>query len=434
MSANKTTSSYWKTRMTTLPTKNGSDDQTNTLYIRVQFAGTREYLPLGTLDKTVGAERAKELYLLVLGEKLEEAKTKYAVRKHLEKKDCITVGDYLEVVKERGDLWIRTFTTYVNCLKLILSEILNLEKTKKRFSYRDGGNDEWTQKILDVPLSDISRDKVQTWRSSRIKAAGDDPPKVLAATRTANSNIRNARSLFSDKIVEKIGIMDLPDPRPFYKIKLTGNGSYKFTSENDSRDLLRKARSELKENKPEAYKVVVLAGVFGLRRGEIDTLERARFDLKRFRLTVSRTEFFRGKTDASEDSLDMEQEVADEIGELLKIGSSKFFVESPREAKSPGALRTYRCQEVFDEVIEWLRGQGVRGNKPLHILRKEVGAEIASEKGIYAAKDYLRHSTIDTTATYYADQKNPVTPGFGSVFKRSAQPSGRKRKTTGRMK
>ena len=132
--------------------------------------------------------------------------------------------------------------------------------------------------------------------------------------------------------------------------------------------------------------------------------------------------------------MDMEQEVADEISELLKIGSSKFFVESPREAKSPGALRTYRCQEVFDEAIEWLRGQGVRGNKPLHILRKEVGAEIASEKGIYAAKDYLRHSNIDTTATYYADQKNPVTPGFGSVFKRLAQPSGRKRKTTGRMK
>ena len=62
--------------MTTLPTKNGSDAQTNTLYIRVQFAGTREYLPLGTLDKTVGAERAKELYLLVLGGKLEEAKTR----------------------------------------------------------------------------------------------------------------------------------------------------------------------------------------------------------------------------------------------------------------------------------------------------------------------------------------------------------------------
>ncbi len=76
MSGNKLTSSYWKKRLVQLPTKAGDDKQTATLYIRAQFGGKREYLPVGTLDKTVGAERAKDVYLHLLAGKIDEAKTK----------------------------------------------------------------------------------------------------------------------------------------------------------------------------------------------------------------------------------------------------------------------------------------------------------------------------------------------------------------------
>ena len=48
---------------------------------------------MGTLDKTIVAERAKEIYLLMLAGKTEEAKSKYGVRKLAEKKELITVGD-----------------------------------------------------------------------------------------------------------------------------------------------------------------------------------------------------------------------------------------------------------------------------------------------------------------------------------------------------
>jgi len=57
------------------------------------LGGKREYLPVGTLDKTIVAERAKEIYLLMLAGKTEEAKSKYGVRKLAEKKELITVGD-----------------------------------------------------------------------------------------------------------------------------------------------------------------------------------------------------------------------------------------------------------------------------------------------------------------------------------------------------
>jgi integrase len=418
MSANKSTSSYWKKRLVKLPTKAGDDTETATFYIRAQFGGKREYLPVGTLDQTIGAERAKEVYLLFLAGKIEEAKTKYAVRKHVEKKVLVTVSDYLEIVKARGDILEITYTGYVHSLKLIVSEILKLPKTNGRFSYKDGKHNAWQQKILDTPLADITRDKVLGWRSARIKAAAGNPVKVLSATRTANSNIRCARSLFSAKLLEKLNVVGLPDPLPFHKIKLDGNGSCKYKSQVNPRTLLNEAQDELREAKPEVYKVIILALIFGLRRGEIDLLERTSLDIKRLRIVIQGTEYFHPKNKSSEDELDMEEEVAEELKALMDSGNSRFFVESDQPPKALGAHRYYRCQAVFDKALAWLRGKGIKGNKPLHTLRKEVGAEIASEKGIYAAQGYLRHAQISTTEAIYADQKKRITPGFGNVFKK----------------
>ena len=50
----------------------------------------------------------------------------------------------------------------------------------------------------------------------------------------------------------------------------------------------------------------------------------------------------------------------------------------------------------------------MKAQKPIHTLRKEVGALIASEQGIYAASRYLRHSDIQVTAAYYADKKRKI--------------------------
>ena len=37
-------------------------------------------------------------------------------------------------------------------------------------------------------------------------------------------------------------------------------------------------------------------------------------------------------------------------------------------------------------------------NKPLHEMRKEIGALVATQHGIYDASRFLRHSDITTTA------------------------------------
>lgn len=77
----------------------------------------------------------------------------------------------------------------------------------------------------------------------------------------------------------------------------------------------------------------------------------------------------------------------------------------------------YRCALVFDALNEWLRQHGVTTNKPLHTLRKELGALVTTKHGIFAAKDMLRHSDISTTARHYADHKARISVGLGRLLR-----------------
>jgi hypothetical protein len=67
---------------------------------------------------------------------------------------------------------------------------------------------------------------------------------------------------------------------------------------------------------------------------------------------------------------------------------------------------------VFQRLYEWLRAKGVSANKPLHELRKEIGALIATKHRIFAASTYLRHADITTTARHYADHKARISGWF----------------------
>jgi len=66
-------------------------------------------------------------------------------------------------------------------------------------------------------------------------------------------------------------------------------------------------------------------------------------------------------------------------GELLELfrgyrarATSAFVIESLAQPKSGISCSHYRCQEVFDRLIAWLRHNDVKGNKPLHTLRNGI--------------------------------------------------------------
>ena len=54
-----------------------------------------------------------------------------------------------------------------------------------------------------------------------------------------------------------------------------------------------------------------------------------------------------------------------------------------------------------------------RPRKPLHELRKELGALVTAEHGIYAASRVLCHSNVATTAKHYTDLKTRPVVNVG---------------------
>jgi integrase len=107
-----------------------------------------------------------------------------------------------------------------------------------------------------------------------------------------------------------------------------------------------------------------------------------------------------------------------------------IFVIKSRRAPVPAKPRQYyRCNAVFDRLMEWLRKQGVNGPKPLHTLRKEYGSLLTRSYGIHAASRALRHADLRTTSEHYSDSTAQVTPGLGASWQTV---SGRARINVGR--
>jgi hypothetical protein len=96
--------------------------------------------------------------------------------------------------------------------------------------------------------------------------------------------------------------------------------------------------------------------------------------------------------------------------------SGPFVIESARVPRHCASRTNYRCTKHFDALYQWLREHGVTARKPLHELRKELGALLATEHGIFAAQSVLRHAQISTTAAFYADKKRRITAGLGSYL------------------
>src|SRR4030095_5429713 len=96
---------------------------------------------------------------------------------------------------------------------------------------------------------------------------------------------------------------------------------------------------------------------------------------------------------------------------------------SDRQPRNDSARPYYRADAVFERLNEWLRFKGVKANKPLHEMRKEIGALIATKLGIYAASRFLRHSDITTTARHYADHKTRISVDLGRLLDTDVKPA-----------
>lgn len=410
----KTHKDYWKVRLEKrCYTSAGELAEVNEWSVRIQHLGKRRSFALGTSNAEAAAVKARDCYLAIYAGGWEAAEARFNPEMIVQRDDP-TVGDFLREVEAKAGLKPKTFRNYSSYFRRIVADSFGMGDTDDKFAHRNGGHTAWLERVDKVRLAAVTPARIEEWRKSYIRAAQDNPLRQGSATRSSNSYLRCARSLFSKKWLKKLKVR-LPEVLPFHEVVIKKSRPPKYQSSINPAKLLQAARQHLAAENPEAYKVFLLAFGAGLRKGEIDALECGHFDFEKGIVVVEPTEFHDLKTEESEAAVEVDQALAQELKRLMPV-ASRFYVVVDAPPR-PGLNRQYyRAESVFQSLYKWLSEQGVKAPRPLHTLRKEFGSMINSRFGLFAAMTALRHSNITTTSEYYVDNKRRIAFPIAELF------------------
>jgi integrase len=400
------------------------------------FKSKRLSFGLRTGNKDAAARIARDIYndLLTLG--VEGALAKHRPERQEEPAKAATIGTWIAAAEQVFDGRPATFGSYARSLRLIAGDILSVSKTKKRFAASK--KSAYRAKIEEAPLSVLTPQAIQEWRIRFVGKAGKSPAAQRTKKISANSLIRQARALFSKKILKFITGIQHPDPIPFAECEMFPRESMRYRSSIDPAALLAAANQELYAGDPDAFLVLLLAIGAGLRRGEIDKLLWRQVDFNGGFIRIEATEVGGLKSEDSAGAVPIEAAFVAVLRGYYAKANGPFVVGGTSgESESRDWGQQYRCEPVFNRLNAWLRINGVNASKPLHTLRKEAGSLIATKSGIYAASLFLRHADAQVTAMHYADHKERVTVGIGSFLNlensiESVQVANLPQKTSGR--
>jgi len=391
-------------------TRDGQVRKVGQWAVKIQHLGRRETFSLVKANKTSAAARAKEIYLSLKAAGWDATIARFKPK--AAPKAVSTVGDFLEEVKAKAGGRPKTIESYCRALRTIVADMFDIDGGKEKYDYRSGGRKEWLKKVHDIRLADISPDEGQKWKLRFLRRAGSDPIKQRAAIVSANSLMRQAKSLFSPKILKFVRLT-LPGVLPFSGVGFEKRPSMRYRSTFDIEELIDAAQKQLPT---EQLKIFLLATMAGLRRDEIDKLEYRAFRWDDRLIRIEATRYFHPKSEDSIGDVEVDSELLRIFRGFHARASSEFVIESDVAPRPEATYSHYRCQKHFEALTNWLRDKCVPGNKPLHTLRKEFGSQICKKYGIFLASQALRHADIAITSQHYLDKKRRVTVGFGGLL------------------
>jgi integrase len=392
---------YWRTRVH-LPryTMAGTSKTSRHYALRISWQGKRLNWSLGTGNKEVAAQKAKDVYLSLVRHGYEETAKEFRPPKSASPGDTpVTLGQFLERVSAINTFKLRTFVHYRRCLRRLYAEVTKLEHMKSKFSGR-ADHREWTDKVDSIPLDTLTPAKVREWQVNALKRIG--PVAV-------NATIECSRAFFSPDRVKYLGF---PATNPFVGVKMAKQPSSRYRSQTNLEKLTRDALAELPQ---EPLKFFLLAALAGLRRGEIDLLEWEAFNWDKGLVTVARTQWFHPKSEDSVREVELDDEAVAVFRGFYAKANGPFVIEAKRAPRRDAPPSWYRSRDVINELLSWLKAKGI-SKKPLHTLRKEFGSVVCDLHGIYAASLALGHANIGITARYYLDKKGKTTVGLGHLL------------------
>ncbi|MEO6181864.1 MAG: hypothetical protein ABIP71_01900, partial [Verrucomicrobiota bacterium] len=282
-------------------------------HCQIGFGGNQRRWPLKTANKEQAAAKARDIWLSLQTHGFEASKAKFkpwTVAPLETPADQLTIGDFLTAVKAIANVRPTTLTTYIRKFRFLVSQVAKVKGSKARHDYVHGGSVKWQKQIDGVKLSSLTPESIMQWRTNYISKFDDQPLKRGSAQQTAASIIRNAKSLFSPRILPNLGLK-LPSPLPFARVDLGKRPRTRYKSKINPALLATLAQTELKVARPEQFKIFLLAFGAGLRRSEIDRLEWKNFDWERGTLAIESSEYGTVKTESSDDQIDIGQDLLD---------------------------------------------------------------------------------------------------------------------------
>jgi len=413
----KTDVRYWRSRVTHRGRGKCAVVSEN-YYVRIQYGGTVEWFNLGTANKEVAAQKARDIYVCLLSDGWNATRIRH--KPGVEKGPrSLTVGEYLELVHEYAGLAEPTFRNYCTRLRTVVGHITGRPgKIRGGRTYTGKkASPEWRSQIESTPLGELTAERVQRWAVKYVSERSPDPEKRVHARHTVNALIRGSRSLFGSRIRGMLPKdIRLPDPLPFSAVRLFKQGSMRYRSTLDPVKLLEDAKAELAGQEPEVFKALVLCLLLGLRRGEADMLrwESVRWESNVVR--VERHEFFEPKCESSIGEVPADPGLMLLLRQWHANRKGDFVIESEAIPRLRRNCNDYRCDGHFRRLVTWLRCKGVTANSPVHTLRKECGRLVTERYGIFAASKMLRHAGIEITAKHYADDTRRFGTGLGDLL------------------
>ena len=118
----------------------------------------------------------------------------------------------------------------------------------------------------------------------------------------------------------------------------------------DIKLLVANAQSQLSRSDPEAFKAFLLASMVGLRRAEIDQLERTALDWQLEKLHIGVTEHFAVKSQGSIGDVDLDRQLMEVFKNFYEERRGSFVVESRVRPRPGGTYAHYRCQRTFKRL------------------------------------------------------------------------------------
>jgi len=426
--ASKTNKTYWKAKnpKTGKPriqrrayqTDNGEVKQTSEYSARMTGpCGTRRWVKLESSDFDKAARKAAEKYTILLKEGwagLNGDKDQIPLNQ-------ITIQDFMERIKRVSRVSPRTWGNYEQGFRQLVGEVNGITSPPNSGKGRMKLIEEWKSSVGEIKLSSVTRARVEAWMKDYVDRRTGGPDEKRHAKNSANSILAKAKPFFNEERLELAGMGELENP--LGKVKPYPSASRRYVSKFNVVTLILEAEEKL-SGKPgtsehEMFKLLILLGFTGIRRKDADLLLWEQIDLESGFIDLRRTKYFEPKSEYTLRRIDLDPDAVSFLrGFREEDPDSEFFLEGG-EPILDVSYAHYRGGKIQDGLIEWLRKYEEDGVmpfadkkiKPLHTIRKEIGAMIASQAGIFAASRYLGHANIAITNQYYSDQKNRVTAG-----------------------